>query len=164
MAYTVLSSLVEAAKTTLDATPEGLWEEGYKLGQYVSPEIAIDPLTQIEQVQNKPKLFIVPLMTGVNIDDSLGRRIKTSLMLQPAFAIVLLCPFTTTAMNSFDVGSWEEGKKILNLRETIDIVLASADWGKHQINSVEVEPAQEVALKTRTFFSVTEFQFNATLC
>lgn len=163
MAYTLLSGLADKVKTTIETAPETAWGD-YKVGVYVAPEIAIDPLVAVESVESKPRLFVVPLTTQLDIPESQGRDKIRQLAIKPTVAVVLAVPFKAIQVDSLDVTPWSEGSKVLDLRENLDIYLALTDWAPYKLMGMTPEPAQELMLKTRVFMSVTELEFEGNIC
>lgn len=155
----MLAELAEAVATYLNSLPGNTWGD-YKLGTYVTAETALDPEKVRQSTGNK--LYIMPLFTGLSIDQSTGRQRKSSINSLPLLSVTLLVPFTSFSKN--DVTDWQEVKKVLDLRERIDLAVCRGLWEPYNISNADAQPPVEIELSQRTFLSSTEFTFTTQSC
>jgi hypothetical protein len=155
----MLAELAESIATYLNSLPGTTWGD-YKLGTYVTAETALDPEKVRESSGNK--LYVMPLFTGISMDSSTGRQRKVSIASQPLISVTLLVPFTSFSKN--DVTDWQEVKKVLDLRERIDLAICRKEWEPYNLSNVDAQPPVEIELNQRTFLSSTEFTFATQVC
>lgn len=157
-----LANLTDTVLSTLNSAPPGTWSD-YDVGpgKFVEATPVIDPETFFES--QKTGLFVVPVTMVYNMQSSLGRQKKVSLNKSPIIAICLSYRFPTHDPSGLDVSTWPLVKKLLNLREEIDVYLLKHQW-EWNITGVTAEPAQEIPLKARWYLSVTEIEFEGMSC
>ena len=86
----MLAELAELVTNYLNTLPGTTWGD-YKVGTYVTAESALDP-EKVRQTSTK-KLYVMPLFTGLSMDNSTGRQRKTSIQSLPLLSVSLLLPF-----------------------------------------------------------------------
>jgi hypothetical protein len=155
----MLAELAESVTTYLNSLPGTTWGD-YKVGTYVTAETALDP-EKVRQTSTK-KLYVMPLFTGLSMDNSTGRQRKTSIQSLPLLSVSLLLPFDSFSKN--DVTDWVEVRRILDLRERIDLAICRGLWEPYVISNVDSQPPVEIELNQRTFLSSTEFTFATQVC
>lgn len=159
-----LAHIAEQIATSLNTSPPETWSDlsvGTLESDYVEAKIAFDPIQHTSQPVKG--LWVIPVMVNYSREASQGRRELVSLYKQPIISICLSIPITTPDTNGIDVGSWEEVKKVLNLREEIDMYVLRQNWGT-TIDGITAEPAQEVELKHKWYLSITEIEFGLQSC
>lgn len=155
----MLAELAESVTNYLNTLPGTTWGD-YKVGTYVTAETALDP-EKVRQTSTK-KLYVMPLFTGLSMDNSTGRQRKNSIQSLPLLSVTLLLPFDSFSKN--DVTDWLEVKKVLDLRERIDLAICRGLWEPYVIINVDPQPPVEIELNQRTFLSSTEFTFATQVC
>lgn len=159
-----LATLADAIVTALHSAPSGTWSD-YTVGigedDFVKAIPSLDPVTVFEST--KKALFVSPVTMTYNRGASQGRQKIITLQRSPVIALCLWYRFTTPDSTGVDVASWVDVKKVLNLREEIDLFVLKKDWGWN-IGDITAEPAQEIPLKARGFLSVTEIEFDGMTC
>lgn len=155
----MLAELAESIVAYLNSLPGIYWGD-YKLGAYVTAETALDPEKVRQSSGNK--LYVLPLFTGLAMEESLGRQRKVSITSQPQLSVTLLVPFTSFSKN--DVTDWTEVKKVLDLRERIDFAICRNSWEPYNISNADAQPPVEIELNQRTFLSSTEYTFTTQVC
>lgn len=155
----MLAELAELIANTLNASDPGKWGT-YKVPGYVTAETCLDP-ERVMQTSSK-KLFIMPLFTDFSMDGSSKRGRVQSIQPVLNLSVTLLIPFTD--FNTQDVTSWDEVKKVLELREKLDLFVIRTVWGGYNLNTVNPMPPVEIELNQRTFLSSTEFTFTTQVC
>lgn len=156
-----LSSKIEHIVSILNSAPATTWTN-LKVGasEFVEAEPSIDP--EVYFKDERKGLFITPFVTEYSIEGSQGRQRIYKLNKQPVIAVVLFMPYETIPYNKNDVGTWEEGKKFLDLREDIEEYIAT--YPNIKLISMTATPPQELAMKQRWFLSVTEIQYEVFAC
>lgn len=160
----LLVQLADLFITKLSIEDNDAWSDltvGLTANDFIQPKLVFDPNYAMEaDVQG---LYVIPVVNDVSIDGSLGRGKKYSLAMNPTLNVALCLPFKTVDANGFDVASEAEVKRVLTLREEIDVYLAGMNWGTPIIETT-CSPAQEVRLKQSWFLAVTEFTFGDMKC
>lgn len=155
----MLAELIELVTDTMNASNPNLWGT-YKVPGYVTAEKCLDPQVLMEARTNK--LFIMPLVTNFEMGESLKRGQVQSISSTLVFGVTLLIPFSEFDKN--DVTSWNEVKKVLELREKLDLFVIRQNWGDYNLDSVDPQPPVEIELAQRTFMSTTEFVYRTQIC
>lgn len=164
MASPQLTNLVDTIVTLLNTSDSSVWSD-YTVGttedDFVEARPCLDPERMFEY--DESALYVLPVTMDYNRAESQGRRQIVKLNRRPVVAICLSYKFSTPDDSGLDVSSWAQVKKLLNLREDIDLFLLGKDYGVN-ISSITAEPAQELPLKSRWFLSVTEIEFEGVTC
>jgi hypothetical protein len=155
----MLAELIETITDTMNASNTNVWGT-YKVPGYVTAEKCLDPQTLMETKEKK--LFIMPLVTNFEMGESLKRNKVQSISTTLVFGVTLLIPFQEFSKN--DVSSWDEVKKVLELREKLDLFVIRQKWGDYTLDSVDPQPPVEIELSQRTFMSTTEFIYRTQVC
>jgi hypothetical protein len=155
----VLAELAELIANTLNASNPNNWGT-YTVPGYVSAETCLDPETVM--TSTKKRLFIMPLFTGYSEDGTLKRGRVQSTQANLQLGITLLIPFQE--FSKTDVSDWQEVKKILELREKLDLFVMRTKWSDYDFVSADPQPPVEIELQQRNFFSSTEFTFTTQVC
>jgi len=155
----VLAELAELIANTLNASNPNNWGT-YTVPGYVSAETCLDPETVMSST--KKKLFVMPLFTGYSEDGTLKRGRVQSIQATLQLSVTLLIPFQE--FSKTDVTDWQEVKKILELREKLDLFVLRTQWGDYNLASADPQPPVELELQQRNFFSSTEFTFTTQVC
>lgn len=155
----MLAELIELVTDTMNASNPNLWGT-YKVPGYVTAEKCLDP--QVLMETRTKKLFIMPLVTNFEMGESLKRSQVQSISSTLVFGVTLLIPFSEFDKN--DVTSWNEVKKVLELREKLDLFVIRQKWGDYNLDSVDPQPPVEIELAQRTFMSTTEFVYRTQIC
>jgi hypothetical protein len=155
----VLAELAELIANTLNASNPNNWGT-YTVPGYVSAETCLDPETVM--TSTKKRLFIMPLFTGYSEDGTLKRGRVQSTQANLQLGITLLIPFQE--FSKTDVSDWQEVKKILELREKLDLFVIRTKWSDYDFVSADPQPPVEIELQQRNFFSSTEFTFTTQVC
>lgn len=151
----MLAEKLELALAALLAKPQNYWGE-LKIPSFVEPILALDPSSLFQE--QKRKLALLPLVTNYNIGESNRRNTIKQLTSEPMFQMVLSIPFDQIENN--DVAPWDEIKKILILREKIEVAIL----GMEGIANAEPEPPMEVTYGVRWFMCTTDFTFTQQGC
>ncbi len=155
----MLAELAELIANTLNASNPNNWGT-YTVPGYVSAETCLDPETVM--TSTKKRLFIMPLFTGYSEDGTLKRGRVQSTQANLQLGITLLIPFQE--FSKTDVSDWQEVKKILELREKLDLFVMRTKWSDYDFVSADPQPPVEIELQQRNFFSSTEFTFTTQVC
>lgn len=159
-----LTDMAEAIATSLNSAPAGTWSNhtvGSDSSDYVEAKTVLDPVHMFEKEQKG--LYIVPVVAQYSRQASLGRQKIISLAKQPFIAICLSTRVQEPDFTGLDIASWEEVKKVLDLREEVDEYILKQDWGI-TIGEITTEPPQEIPLQRRWILSVTEIEFEGFRC
>lgn len=154
----MLADLVDTVVTYLNTRPSGVWGT-YQIPSYVSAEPAIDP--ELLYSATERKLFVMPLYTNFSPEESGRRERWKNVNAQAVISIALLIPFTDFERGG-DVAPWAVVKRVLDLREKIDIQMLSNAWG--YTVTPDPQPPVEIQLNQRNFLSITEFTFSGQVC
>lgn len=159
-----LATLVDSIVTALNSAPGGTWSD-YTVGpnpsDFVTAKPAIDPENLFES--DRVGLYVLPVTMLYNRAASAGRGKIALLNRSPVIALCLSYRFVEHDPTGLDISTWDLTKKILTLREEIDLYVLRRDWGWN-IGEITPEPAQEIPLKARWFLSVTEIEFEGMTC
>ena len=107
-------------------------------------------------------IYVSPINTELIIADSKGRGQKRSIAARPVISICIVLKFRTDS-ESGDAATLPEIKEALNLRERIDFHVCRTAWTQN-ILEIATEPAMEVKLDHRLFFTITELNFEGMTC
>jgi hypothetical protein len=107
-------------------------------------------------------IYVSPINSEVVIADSKGRGQKRSIAARPVISICVVLGFRTSSTTG-DAATLPEIKEALNLRERIDFHVCRTAWTQN-ILEVMSEPAMEVKLDHRLFFTLTELTFEGMTC
>jgi hypothetical protein len=110
------------------------------------------------------KIFIMPVVPKYDVEQSTGQRSG-----QPIFHLtkklvvsaIVVTPFTEIAEG--DVSSWAEIKKVLELREKVEMNIIKRNFG-YTLMNVEPEEPVDIKLNERIFLCVTDFEFQTIQC
>jgi hypothetical protein len=157
----MLAELVEEITLALNTSSSTVWGT-LKVPDYVTAEECLDPEYLI-QAKTK-KLFVMPLYTGFSSDTTLKRNKVQSVGSSLIVSVSLLIPFQE--FSTKDVTNWAETKKILELREKIDLFVIKKFQSNlgFQFSSADPQPPVEIELNQRNFLSSTEFTFEGQVC
>jgi len=155
----MLAELVELVADTINASNPNVWGT-YKVPGYVTAEKCLDPQELMES--RTKRLFVMPLVTNFDMGESLRRNQVQSISSTLTFGVTLLIPFSEFDRN--DVTTWNEVKKVLELREKLDLFVIRQKWGDYNLDSVDPQPPVEIELSQRTFMSTTEFIYRTQVC
>ncbi len=155
----MLAELAESIQTYLNGLPPEKWGQ-YVVPTFVSAELCLDPENLVRAKERK--LYVMPFTTNYSMDQSTGRQRRVSIGVQLNISVALLIPFSEFSRN--DVTSWDEVKKILELREKIDLNIIRNTWADYLITEVDPQPPVEIELNQRNFLSVTDFVFSTQSC
>lgn len=158
--------LAEAIVARLNSSPGETWSDltiGNLPSDFLHATNALDPINAFEQ--EAPGLYVIPVGATYNRTKSQGRSGIVSLAKTPSVIVLLAVPFNDkeTDPEGKDVASWDEVKRLINLREEIDEFLSLENW-EVPIREINSEPNQELPMKQRWFVSITEFEFEANIC
>lgn len=153
-----LTTLANNIYNTLNSAPEGTWSDLVP-GTDLVLKRALDPSTELQGASGK--LLVIPVVAEYDLASSNKRGTLQQLVKKPRVAVVISYPFDTVDNTGFDVSSWDEVTKILNLREEVDEYLLST---LDDIETADTEPAQELLLDKRWYLSMTEFYFENVVC
>lgn len=155
----MLAELAELIANTLNTSDPSKWGT-YKVPGYVSAETCLDPETVM--ASKEKRLFVMPLFTSYNEEGTLKRgRVQTT-QANLQLSVTLLIPFQEFSKS--DVAPWDEVKKILELREKLDLFVIRTKWGDYDFVSADPQPPVEIEMQQRNFLSSTEFIFSAQVC
>jgi hypothetical protein len=161
------SALVDSIVSLLNnpSPPAGTWNDysvGTTTNDYIKAVPALDPDLMFESGEDR--VLVVPSVVLYSRSASRGRQRIVSLNSGPSIAICMMLKFRGLKdPQGLDVADWPAVKKVLDLREDIDRRLLTYQWDLN-ITDILAEPAQELPLKQRWFFSVTEIQFEQFKC
>ena len=110
----------------------------------------------------RKRLFVMPLFTGYSEDGTLKRGRVQTVKANLQLSVTLLIPFQE--FSKTDVTDWDEVKKILELREKLDLFVIRTKWSDYDFVSADPQPPVELELQQRNFFSSTEFTFTTQVC
>lgn len=155
----MLAELAELIANTLNTSQAQNWGT-YTVPGYVQAETCLDPETVM--TSTKKRLFVMPLFTSYSEEGTLKRgRVQTT-QANLQLSVTLLIPFQE--FSKTDVTDWNEVKKILELREKLDLFVIRTKWGDYDFVSADPQPPVELELQQRNFFSSTEFTFTTQVC
>lgn len=159
-----LTQLADDIVSLINSAPEETWS-GYTAGTTESDDFkaspALDPVNDSEsQIAG---LYVIPMITGYNIDASPGRQQIVKLNKTPVISICLSFPFSESDESRIDVSSWSEVKKIINFREEIEKLVLSRQWD-YDIIGVEPMPPMEIEMKNKWFLVATEITWSGFSC
>lgn len=155
----MLAELIELVTDTMNTSNPNVWGT-YKVPGYVTAEKCLDPQELMES--RTKRLFIMPLVTNFEMGESLRRGQVQSISSTLVFGVTLLIPFSE--FDKKDVTTWNEVKKVLELREKLDLFVIRQKWGDYNLDSVDPQPPVEIELGQRTFMSTTEFIYRTQIC
>lgn len=158
----MLADLAESIQTYLNAIPpeDTGWGGGLEIPRYTQARIALDPSTMFSD--GTRGLWVSPVVTNYLLNDSSKRGVNIISVHKTAIiSVILSIPFNTFKEN--DVGTWEEVKKVLDLRENIDSYILKHVWAQ-PLKEIVAEPPIEIELNQRWFLSITEFTFEGMAC
>lgn len=154
----MLGELTEQIVTHLNGLNMSKWGF-YRIPDFVAVEACLDP-EQLVQAK-EPKVYVMPLVTSFT-QEMTGRASRVSIGVDLQISIALLFPFSGFSRN--DVTNWDEVKRVLELRERLDLNTLAGNWNPYLITNVEAQPPVEIELNQRNFLSVTDFTFNTQAC
>jgi len=155
----MLGELTESIVTYLNTRHSSQWG-AYVVPTFVSAEACLDPQQLIQS--RETKLFVMPLITGFTPDDLVGRDKRRGVTANLQISVALLIPFSGFSRN--DVTDWDEVKKVLELREKLDLNIIRGNWQPYLITDIDPQPPVEIELNQRCFLSVTDFTFTDRVC
>lgn len=164
MASALLTTLVEEIVTALNTAPGSTWSDytvGTAVDDFVKAVPCLDPETMFES--DHKGLFICPMVMDYNRDASKGRQRIVSLNRKPVIAMCLTYRFESPDPSGLDLAPWDTVKKLLNLREEIELFLIGSQYTVNLL-TITAEPVQELPMKSRWFLAVTEFEFESMAC
>jgi len=155
----VLGELAQDIVDYLNSLADSTWTTTYKL----PAKLALDPsVLWSEKTKN---LWVLPVVTSYATDaGEVNRRGQKINQIAASVVIDVVISMPFTSFNILDVASPAEVKKVLLLRETVDLLIMRNTWGDWTLEPVESEPPQEIELNERWFLSVTEYTFNKFIC
>jgi hypothetical protein len=151
-----VATKAEEIYTLLRAVTLGDWAKTVTIDSF---KLALDPMSAIDS--GLSGVFVVPVVTDYNIEQSNRRVNVISTAISPRVAVTLAFPFATKDSTGIDVSSWDEVKALLNFREQIEQKIIK---NIPNIQSVDPEPAVEISLEKRWYLAMTEFYFHAVQC
>lgn len=155
----MLAELTETIVTFLNTRSASAWGE-YKIPDYLLAEPCLDP-NQLLSSQER-KLFVMPLISAFSPENMAGRDRRRSVTVNLQISIALLIPFQEFSRK--DVTDWDEVKRVLELRELIDLNIITGDWKPYLLSDIDPQPPVEIELNQRNFLSVTDFSFQKQAC
>ncbi len=160
----VLADLVDTMVTYLNSAPSGTWSD-LTVGTGSNDTVRATPVMDPEKLfeSGDAGLYVVPAAMTYNRSASAGRQSIVQLNRSPVIAVCLSYKFIVPDTTGKDVSTWPYIKKMLNLREEIDLYLLKHNWGWN-IANITAESAQEIPLKTRWYLAVTEIEFEGMTC
>lgn len=157
-----LSELADLFYTTLDSAPEDTWSD-WSTGSQPSATLplrrALDPSEEIGL--DNGAVLVVPVGNEYSMDESLRRGTVRQLITNKQIGVFVSVPFATKESSGFDVATWAEVQKAINLREDIETYLMG------QITSiidVDATPPEELMLDKRWYLGVTIFSVERSQC
>jgi hypothetical protein len=154
----MLGELTEQIVTYLNGLGMAYWGY-YRIPDFISVEACLDPEQLVSS--KEPKIYVMPLVTSFS-QEMTGRASRSSIGVDLQISIALLLPFSGFSRN--DVTDWNEVKRVLELREKLDLNTLTGNWNPYLITNVEAQPPVEIELNQRNFLSVTDFTFNRQAC
>lgn len=155
----MLAELAELIANTLNASDPNKWGT-YKVPGYVSAETCLDP--EVVMTTTKKRLFVLPLVTNYGDDSTLKRGRVQTVQANLQLSVTLIIPFQE--FSKTDVAPWDEVKKILELREKLDLFVIRTIWPDYDFVSADPQPPVEIEMQQRNFLSSTEFTFTTQVC
>jgi hypothetical protein len=151
-----LTELIVTFLNNLDPTELG----EYKIPDFVQAEPCLDPQQLVSSTTTK--LFVMPLITSFSPEEMTGRIQRVGVTANLQISLALLIPFSGFSRN--DVSDWDEIKKVLELRELLDLRVIRNNWQPYLITDIDPQPPVEIELNQRNFLSVTDFTFTKRVC
>lgn len=155
----MLAELTESIVTFLNTQSSSVWGE-LIIPNHLLAEPCLDP-NQLLSAQER-KLFVMPLITSFSPENMSGRDRRRSVTANLQISVALLIPFQEFSRK--DVTDWDEVKRVLELRELIDLNIITADWRPYLLSDIDPQPPVEIELNQRNFLSVTDFSFQKQTC
>jgi hypothetical protein len=163
----MLAELAESIKNYLIGLPPERWgliKPNTVVGNTVDFPI-VNTLDPDEIIKCKTrKIFIMPVVPKYDMSVMTGQRSGAPIKhytKQLVISAIVVTPFTEIAEG--DVSSWDEIKKILNLREDVENNIIK-NWFGYKLTNVETEEPVDIKLNERVFLCVTDFQYETTNC
>lgn len=161
-----LTELAELIKDSILAAPPEKWVgpsgvDSLIIGTQVPVRLALDPLTATKDPQ--PALFVIP---GYCQYTNAGERKNQGIRFSRLKIITLAFCFRMMEMDAggFDVTSWEEGRKLLDLKEILDEFMLKLDLSASKVSisdSIETDPPEEINLDNRYFLATTVIGYDS---
>jgi hypothetical protein len=158
----MLEQLAEDIQVYLNSLPSEKWGSGDDLipGDKLPIENALDADEVIRCTTRK--IFIMPVKPDYQLESSNKRgAIVQNLTVEYTVSAVIIIPFET--IQKGDVASWSEVKRVLKLREVLDINIIKGNFGLN-LNRVDAGEPVEVELNKRVYLTNTDFIYEAVKC
>lgn len=161
-----LTELAELIHDRITNSPPETWAGPSGGSSLIIPvdvpvKLALDPLTETKDPN--PALFVIP---GYCQYTNAGERKNSGKRYSKVKVITLAICLRMKEMDAqgFDVTSWTEGRKLLDLKELLDEFVLGLDLSSSNVSiadTIETDPPEEIQLDNRYFLATTVIGYDS---